>query len=95
MCEEKNSINIKTNRMRSRLMILMVLVAAVCVTGCKEEESRIPTVPKDFSLGEGAVLEDLTVKLWASGSTVEDGSYQDEKQFIITNIKIRSNELFD
>lgn len=60
--------------MKIKLLTLLALCAAVLsFTGCKEEEpSQIPTVPTTFSLEDGATVDELTVKLSASGSRVED-----------------------
>ena len=49
-------------------MILMALVAAVCATGCKEDEVLLPT-KLSGALADGAVVEDLTVYLSASVSS--------------------------
>lgn len=60
--------------MKIKLFTLLALCAAVLsFTGCKEEEpSQIPTVPTTFSLEDGATVDELTVKLSARGSRVED-----------------------
>ncbi|MCR5697124.1 MAG: hypothetical protein K6G73_09140 [Marinilabiliaceae bacterium] len=59
--------------MKRNLFTLLALCAVLSFTGCKEEEpSQIPTVPTTFSLEDGATVDELTVKLSASGSTVED-----------------------
>lgn len=68
---DNQPINI-TYRMKIKLFTLLALCAVLSFTGCKEEPSKIPTVPTTLSLEDGAEINDLTVTLSASGSTVED-----------------------
>lgn len=64
--------------MRIKLFALFAMSAVLCFSGCKEDDyepSKIPSVPTNLSLDDGAVVEDLSVTLNANGSTVEDNNF--------------------
>lgn len=70
--------------MKLKELSFFAVVAALCFTGCKEEEpSQIPTVPTTFSLEDGAVVQDLTLTLSCGGSTVEDDGCKIKYEFFI------------
>lgn len=61
-------------RIRKQLLVFFAALTAVSFTSCEEDPvpSKIPSVPTQMGLEDGAVIKDTTISLSASGSIVED-----------------------